>query len=940
MSLFPAYSPAGSSASVVKPDDLSWLTNQSFIPFPVGGAVPEGQEGVSELSDSSDSVDRHIKHKKTKKKKKKHHKRKRSRSASGDEKEKEVPEQVAVSEQEFYTDVQPMRIYLTVDTLHKPACPRYRLGPYRFRLTEQTWWKQNRPVRYFRYFRKSKDFVKTSEKVKEEEMELEKSAKKSNSVESWVAYLRFKADHPVHLDSYQNHKAELDVIERAMRYHPDEEQLLGMYLEWIVKVHPMDHVLELIQKMINKDNANILLWNALINNKQCSMAQCIVPDVLKMYEKSTRALFRARRSDEVMLRLFKKCAIFCRQAGLWEQLFALIELALSINISDNFANGQALFGSPEHFNQLIEYEELILKSGLPMNEIWLRIEKLRSAYHFLPFKGANMCSDPQRMILQEDITGFVYPLINKEYTFDLVILVLKIMKYPFECTAFETTSLFKPEPFEEDYSEQLLPIFLDLNRNRKLDIYIVNLIKELNTSPSFINTNLAFESYLELIREFIVCAARHFSNEKHVILSLLYLKLERILVVFDKTLEPLSDQRKKASRSRTKNLLKNCKYPNDINFYVEYALIEYEMEGLGPSCLKIFNVSVQVFCSSSDLSQDNDLFTLILKFVEILLSNDRKAQAVFILTKLIMNPRELHFNDPEPIKDPTKLIALQKFNERLNQQLEKDNGEEPLLLEHYFTTHPLLNSLRAYLYYLALIKSKTETTKKIESFLFVFDDLTNHKHVFFREQIYDIRLRIQEFRMDDFTNSCLLETIDRVLHEYPSNLTAIRMCAFSNTLTWFQIRTILNKNLTIKSVLLLTASARIRNLLLQVQDQSENDETYKRRILSLLKQAVLPTTDNTPPIRQNAILWRLYLRELFDQPTSVVAATTGGSGNVLEQCRKTLYTALEACPWNKALYLDGAFFAPQELSQLLDLLLEKQLRIHAIPEELEILRGE
>lgn len=41
----------------------------------------------------------------------------------------------------------------------------------------------------------------------------------------------------------------------------------------------------------------------------------------------------------------------------------------------------------------------------------------------------------------------------------------------------------------------------------------------------------------------------------------------------------------------------------------------------------------------------------------------------------------------------------------------------------------------------------------------------------------------------------------------------------------------------------------------------------------------------------------------------------------------------------QALYLDGTILVPQELAHIQDLIIEKQLRIHAMPEELEILRN-
>lgn len=40
----------------------------------------------------------------------------------------------------------------------------------------------------------------------------------------------------------------------------------------------------------------------------------------------------------------------------------------------------------------------------------------------------------------------------------------------------------------------------------------------------------------------------------------------------------------------------------------------------------------------------------------------------------------------------------------------------------------------------------------------------------------------------------------------------------------------------------------------------------------------------------------------------------------------------------QALYIDAAIYIPAELAQIQDLLIEKQLRLHVTPEELDILR--
>jgi hypothetical protein len=42
----------------------------------------------------------------------------------------------------------------------------------------------------------------------------------------------------------------------------------------------------------------------------------------------------------------------------------------------------------------------------------------------------------------------------------------------------------------------------------------------------------------------------------------------------------------------------------------------------------------------------------------------------------------------------------------------------------------------------------------------------------------------------------------------------------------------------------------------------------------------------------------------------------------------------------QALYIDAAKLIPEELPQVQDLIIEKELRLHVTPEELDILRGE
>jgi hypothetical protein len=79
--------------------------------------------------------------------------------------------------------------------------------------------------------------------------------------------------------------------------------------------------------------------------------------------------------------------------------------------------------------------------------------------------------------------------------------------------------------------------------------------------------------------------------------------------------------------------------------------------------------------------------------------------------------------------------------------------------------------------------------------------------------------------------------------------------------------------------------------------------------------------------RHCPLLWQLYLRYVGFKASP-------------EATRVVFYKALEDCPWVKALYMQGARLLPEELGNIQDLVVEKELRLHIAPEELELLKGE
>lgn len=76
-----------------------------------------------------------------------------------------------------------------------------------------------------------------------------------------------------------------------------------------------------------------------------------------------------------------------------------------------------------------------------------------------------------------------------------------------------------------------------------------------------------------------------------------------------------------------------------------------------------------------------------------------------------------------------------------------------------------------------------------------------------------------------------------------------------------------------------------------------------------------------PTIKNCPLLWRLYMLLLREY-------------NLCEKKGEEVYhESVALCPWARSIYIDAAEVAPQILTQVQDVIREKELRMHVTPEE-------
>lgn len=477
--------------------------------------------------------------------------------------------------------------------------------------------------------------------------------------------------------------------------------------------------------------------------------------------------------------MFTNCCLFLRQSGLYEQFFALIKLALELNVAENkFSKIQP---SESDQNLLIEYEEVILQSGLPMNEIWLRIEKLRQNFYFLPCPEDRSCSDPQRMVFNEDVVHFVYPLANRSYAFNLLIIILKMLKVPMPGHSLQECFFTKQEHCSEfDCIEDILSVFLykSFTKCDAFEAMVLDFIKDFSIGPSYISSNVGYEIYFGVVLEYLMVASECFPGDtiRKNILVMLWLKFERILLILDRIAGKVTDQRAKQLRTKVKNLLKREENRNVLVFYGEYALIEYEL-GRMESMENVFHTALgETKLSDNDCTRA-DFYATFVMFVEILLREQRFEQATQALTCLGLDVSLREFDKLE-LTEPRKLQAMKKLSDRVRDLIFIERNVSVMELEQCFMSDYLISLMKANIYAIYLIKSKQLAVDQINIWIRTFVE-TNNRHAFVRENLHEILVDVLQMpsKTGLENNVTLYDAVDRALTEFPNNLLLLRTAA-------------------------------------------------------------------------------------------------------------------------------------------------------------------
>lgn len=285
------------------------------------GRDDNGASSSSSISDSSERRHRR-RHKKDNKKSKRSRRLERQIAVTPAE-----PVLEFTGQEEYYVDKKSERGFLSVQTLHRPACPKYRthsrpLAPY----PRPSIGRRPPIQRYYSSSASKRSKVATgnaatdvpagdrldeADFVRQNRDYNQRLGQHADDIDTWLRFVRHQDQTPQRLTNVQLAERKMDILNRALadnlnvgasRTEGDAcDRLYAEYADVIERTFPSFEVSRLLDGLLAKDPANYTLWLAQIMASQGSMARCSVPDVLKLYERCMKQMYGRNRYDEVML---------------------------------------------------------------------------------------------------------------------------------------------------------------------------------------------------------------------------------------------------------------------------------------------------------------------------------------------------------------------------------------------------------------------------------------------------------------------------------------------------------------------------------------------------------------------------------------------------------------------------------------------------------------
>lgn len=772
----------------------------------------------------------------------------------------------------------------------------------------------------------------------------------------------------------------LAILDKALKENPKSEELLRERCQLAESVLPSDKLTQQLKTWIGTDPGNLALWESLIMASQGSLSACKVPAVKSLYQEAFTNIHSLKRGntgsaetiEAKLISLVLHFGLFLRQAGLWELMWSFLNVYLEFNIAKLDPTKFHITNTVAD-NALTELEEAILKSQLPLSTLWLRVETLRAGTHWVPLPVDAESEDPQRLVFPEDVNDLIHPINSPHLNFRLVTVTLSLLKVPilpWRESAAKAAGLH-PLPWLLDGPEPLFASLLPLGTLEfKETSTLLQDASQLASGPQYLIARPGQDEYIDFLTQVFSACADCLPASQKTYLMVWWLRFYRWLMQLERLGHcKLPRGRKKKMRSMAKDLLRHESNRSNLLLFKEFALLELE-NGSVDGAKKVLQGTISALPNNKPVPIATDrayICTLYRTLVEVHLSlthreltNDAQANSSTeseqnvenrkkALSLLVSLGKGAVLKNEQP-SNTDVAAALSKFNHVTKAALDNPETEEldtliapdvchlvPTFLVEWtvchgwllFLSHSIWKATTMFENVLRELESPESASSQQEKIVKVQREALLESYIsLLRHHCFETRGSFGVLR----------EVILRGLKEFPGNLVfsaALADLETSNSGTglplWRLSKIFYELNSAIAYVLFVFV---MRYRLKQQELCAHNTHSYlnqggpelpdpntRNRMSTLLKKLTKHSI-----MRRCPMLWRLRLQ---------FAAAVSHNDS---EYSSTLYLALEDCPWAKTLYMDIVQVLPTQLAQVQDLLVEKELRLHVTPEELEILR--
>lgn len=709
----------------------------------------------------------------------------------------------------------------------------------------------------------------------------------------------------------------------------------------------------------------------------------------------------ANNLDKHLLDIFVQYCHFLLQAGFTEKTVASFQALLEFNLffppslekashADCIAvfesfwdSGVGRFGEPgaqgwKHWVQnkqgtldtsctsvqIEQIEEAIISENKAQWKTWLEIEHLRESVHCLPWRPDTNadetledCEDLDRLVLFDDIAPVLFTFRNKKLPLMLLIHSLYLLGV-------------------QKHKEHLLLLsFLD-----QCCLSTLTLVNDLHSYDNTAPTNIDIKTLSgskpthNLLKKFIDCifqqALQVFTGEDSMAITVLW--IQHHLSEVRLSGGSLDKSASKDVHKFAKSLLKEGHNRNNLILWNAFARLEWQL-GKEEEALNV--VETALVMQAGDLLHVNDAWegagicALYHTYIDILLGMEANASNWWMSNENRPSPNMgksqwalIHFAEGTKLNSknyalmtisPTMVLKTRKklgeIRDQIWDQFRNSSAENLTALSYFLIEFIECFALFEYCFSrltiaLSLLESIQDQCSKqlhknkggFHKEALPFLEIPAEKQIMIHCEKMSVKLTLYHMQHHPQSLRSLKQLLKKALDLYPSEPYFLKVLiqAERGSYLMTNLRRYFDHCLRVphlaSPVIILFA---IQN---ELEHKTKMDELAQaggyqlavnsasiHRLRSLFERGLA-----LPGIRNCPLIWRLYV------------ALEYKNGNV-ERATGIYYRSLQQCPWAKSLYMDAVvMLGDDKLQDVVDLMMEKEMRIQIPVEEIAILRGD